>query len=169
MKKILEVVKELDLSIERENNRRKKEGVVLLSRAGIDILGQMSLFLAAEIRTHLHLFATYDLDALVKGDYWIKEKFQALLKKEGLELDPLSHEIWIPLGSTFKLLFSSNRITCRSLDPLYALLSKAIKAKEKNRILVAEALVFYGNKLAKLIKKFDGDLDYFNIKGTKKK
>ncbi len=159
---LIQIFENLDRAIEVENEERRESGTLLLPKTEIILLGQMSLLENPEVKAHITLFATYDVDAIVKGSHWIQRKFNELLKKEGLELDSLSHEIWIPPESTFTDIFSSNYLHCLRLDPLYALLSKAIKAKEKNKILIAQALDIYGDKLRSLIKKYHGNLDYFS-------
>lgn len=53
------------------------------------------------------------------------------------------------------------QMSCKRIDPLFALCSKAIKAREKNRILIAQALKVYGKSLVRLIEKYGGDLEYF--------
>ena len=157
------VFRALDKEIEIENQQRREDSALLLTKAEIRLLGQMSLISNPEVQAQITLLATFDVDALVKGGHWIESKFRDLLKKEDLELDSLSHEIWIPSESTFTEVFSSNRLVCLRLDPLYVFLSKAIKAKEKNRMLIAQALEIYGNELRKLIQKYGGDLKYFNL------
>ena len=48
-------------------------------------------------------------------------------------------------------------------DPISVLVSKAIKAKEKNRILIGYALRTFGGDLAKAIERYGGDLGYFGF------
>lgn len=165
-----DILKHLDHEIDQENQRRRKEGDFGLPRTEIKILGQMSLISNPEVSAQINLFSTFDVDALIEGHYWVKTEFEKLLKNNALELDPLSDEIWIPSESTFSEFFLSVRLICSRLDPVYALASKAIKAKEKNKLLIAQALDVYGDDLKKLIKKYGGDIRYFELKnGTEKK
>lgn len=167
MEELLEkVFKSLDEAIGKENAQRRQDGSLGIPKAEIKVLGQMSLISNPEVQAKITLFATFDVDAIVTGPHWIETTFKALLKKEGFELDPLSNEIWIPEESTFTNIFSSNHLTCFRLDPLFAFLSKAIKAKEKNRIIISQALEAYGNDLKQLIIKYGGDLNYFKIKNS---
>ena len=83
------------------------------------------------------------------------------MKRENLELDSDSHLIWFPQESTFTIVLETPRIKCEVIDPLFALCSKAIKAPEKNRILIQQALVKYGDDLKNLIKKHGGNLEHF--------
>jgi len=158
------IFQQLDKAIEKENDERRQEGALGLPHAEIKILGQMSLISNPEVQAKITLFATFDVDAIIKAPHWIETAFKNLLEKERFELDPLSHEIWIPKESTFTTIFSSSRLTCSRLDPLFTLLSKAIKAKEKNKVLIAQALAVYGDDLKNLIIKYEGDLNYFKLK-----
>ncbi len=121
----------------------------------------MSLLSNPLVQEQIRLFGTVDVDATVRGEYWIQKKFEELLLEEGLELDPVADEIWLPVEATFTTVFSETILTCLRLDPLGALTSKAIKAREKNRILIRQALPVYGAPLEGLIKKYGGDLTYF--------
>jgi hypothetical protein len=125
------VFHELDLAIEAQNKSQKNDSGLTLGKAEIILLGQMSLISNPEVQAKIHLFSTMDVDAIVKGEYWIKKKLEELLSKEGLVLDPHSEEVWIPKESSFTRIFESPRLLCVRIDPVYALLSKAIKAKEK--------------------------------------
>lgn len=52
-------------------------------------------------------------------------------------------------------------LTIEILSPIAALTSKAIKAPEKNRILLTEALAAYGDELANKILRHGDDLTKF--------
>jgi len=131
----------------------------------IQVLGQCSLILNSTVR--LPLAGTMDLDARVKPQsrqesvYFIQKKLADLLDQEGFELDPDVHLIWLPPESTFTVCYETPRMRCEILDPLFALCSKAVKAREKNRILIREALKEYGKPLRELIEKHGGHCDYF--------
>lgn len=125
---LVAVFEKLDVAIQAENRQQQKYG----------------------------LLGTMDLDAKINGEHFVKEKLQAILQEESLELDPTGHEVWYPKESTFTEIFTTPRLICRTLDPIYSLTSKAVKAKEKNRILVAAALSFFGEELEKLIVEYGG-------------
>ncbi len=166
MKEILEkILTQLDNWIEEENERRKAEEDYLLSKVIIQILGQFSLIMHPDVK--LTLFGTGDLDAHIKsasiagGVHEIKKKLTQLLENQGLELETDDHLIWLPTEATFTEVMNTSHIKCEVVDPIYALCSKAIKAKEKNKILIRDALTEYGDELKGLIKKYGGDLEYF--------
>ena len=129
------IFERLTTAIDAENESLKDEGLELLASTEIRMMGQMSLLINAEVRAQIRLFGTADVDATVRGEYWIQKKFAEILLEEGLELDPVADEIWLPEGATFSEIYSSEILRCLRLDPLYALLSKAIKAKEKTDYL----------------------------------
>ncbi len=151
----------LEDAIADENVSLSGEGLALLGPTEIRVMGQMSLLSNPEVQAQIRLFATADVDATVRDEYWVQKKFAELLLEEGLELDPVANEIWLPEDATFTETFSGKLLTCLRLDPLYALVSKAIKAKEKNRLLVRQALSVFGNELSDLIEQYGGDLKYF--------
>lgn len=149
------------MAIDEENQSLREEGLTTLQATEIRVMGQMSLLSNPQVIAQIRLFGTMDVDATVTGEYWIQKKFEELLLAEGLELDPVASEIWLPVEATFTTVFSGTILTCLRLDPLGALVSKAIKAKEKNRILIRQALPLWGAPLEELIEKYGGDLTYF--------
>jgi len=156
-----DVFERLAHAIDIECAERREADLPLLRHTEIRVMGQMSLLSNPELQAQIRLFGTRDVDATVRGEYWVQKKFEAFLVERGLELDPVAEEIWLPKGSTFSEVFSSKRLTCVRLDPLYALVSKAIKAKEKNRLLLQQALPIFGHALREMIEKYGGDLAYF--------
>jgi len=159
---LLKVISDLDLAIEAENRARMTEERTLLPKAGLKIVGQCSLFLHPnKLLAQLSLFGTADLDALLAADYWIQQQLREILQEANLEFDQDSAKIWLPEESTFTEIFSSRRLVCQVVDPIYALVSKAIKAKEKNRQLIHDALILFGADLRKIIEKHRGDCAYF--------
>jgi len=83
------------------------------------------------------------------------------ISKLGLEYDDLSKEIWIPEGASFKLLYETSILKIEILEPFYVFLSKAIKAPEKNKQLILQAISLYGVKLLYAIDKNGGNSGYF--------
>ena len=161
-KQLLHILNKFDALIEAENDRRIQTGESLHPKILIQILGQFSLLLHPEV--NLNLAGTQDFDAKVKAtenEYSLRKKLAGLLHEEGLELESDVHLIWIPSESTFTPILQTQRIRCEVLDPLFALCSKAVKAKEKNKILVRDALKVYGQPLRDLIEKHGGDCGYF--------
>lgn len=161
---LVKILKKLDNWIERTNDEAFEEGFVFVPNCQITILGQMGLLIDKEIAIQLSPVATADLDAWVKADHQIITQFKKLLDTEGLVLDELSNEIWLPEEYKTESFFKGERVTCLKVKPLYLLVSKAIKAKEKNRILVKDAISVFREELVDLIVKYGGDPNYF-IKG----
>jgi hypothetical protein len=161
MKEILEVLAELEQLIESEDKIRKEMGSIPLRPTTIRILGQMSLLLNEDISSRMHLFATQDVDAHIKGDSFVAEAFKRLLGERNLEFDFLSNEIWLPLDASYIQIYESPRLHCEILDPISALVSKAVKAPDKNTALISKALDIYGEELASKIKQHGVDPNTF--------
>jgi hypothetical protein len=89
------------------------------------------------------------------------DKLRSILKSKGLVYDELSKEIWLPDNAIFIPYYSSENLTVSYLDPISALTSKAIKAREKNRFLIRRALEVFGKALTQEITRYGGDLNYF--------
>ena len=121
----------------------------------------MSLLANEKVSAKIDLVATMDVDTFLKSEYWVIQELEKILKNYDLNLDRDSNLIWMPEESTYSLFYKGNYLTVYLVDPLYYLTSKAVKAKEKNKILILEALLEYGEDPATLIKKHGGDLEYF--------
>ncbi len=162
---LLSVFKDLDTWIQTENEQRCENEESPFPKALVQIFGQCGLLLNSSV--NLPLVGTRDLDARVEslskvGSVWpIRKKLERLLEFHDLDLETDIHLIWIPEGSTFSVFFETTRLCCEVLDPLFLLCSKAIKAKEKNKVLLREAIQFYGDELRNLIEKYGGDCGYF--------
>lgn len=155
----------LDKAIEVENQSRRADDFEesdLIGATEIRIMGQMSLLTNGTVTGLMRLFGTQDVDAVVTGGRygWVAKKLSELLEAEGLELDEYADEIWLPRGAAFTKVFSGEYLTCLRLNHLDALVSKAVKAPAKNRILIRQALVVFPD-LRALIKVNGGDLANF--------
>lgn len=137
---VLSAFEELDKRIRDINTARREEGSSTLAAAEIRLLGQLSLWVNEEVRATLALAATADVDALLVMDAVIKQEFRTILARRGLVYDDDSHLVWLAPGSHFARIFHSARLTVLALDPESALVSKAVKAPQKNRFLVREAI-----------------------------
>lgn len=152
----------LNYEIAEENKERKESGAPKIQHAQINIMGQYCLLLNAKIQADLDLVLTNDVDAILEADYFVKKRFAEILKENGLELDPDSSFVWIPPKAKFEDIYQGENLTVSILDAESALLSKAIKAPEKNRFLIIEALLSKKFKnLSDKIKKEGGDINYF--------
>lgn len=151
---LIEVLSELNVLLESENQSRQESGALKLLRVQIRILGQMSLLLNEKVTAALHPVSTMDVDAFWEGDRTALELFRKCLKKHSLEYDNDSHLVWIPPESRYDPLFDAPLVQCEVIQPLYAIVSKAVKAPEKNRIIVRNAIGFFGEELIQLLLKY---------------
>ncbi|HLG19013.1 MAG TPA: hypothetical protein VI895_04245 [Bdellovibrionota bacterium] len=157
-----QILRELDERIEKENERRRADEITSYPKMKILLLGQMGLFAHPdELEAKLHLVGTADVDAKIQAEYSLVQLFEKVLEAFGLEYDRDSHLVWVPPESTQITIFETPRLKCDVVNPLYLLTSKAIKAKEKNRILIKQALKIYGRELESLIRQHGGDPNYF--------
>ena len=109
----------------------------------------------------LDLAATRDFDVIIKGAHPVFQQFKSELQKQSLVYDTDSEKIWLPKGHHFTNIYQSPKLEVEVLDPLFVLLSKAMKAKEKNKILIHHALKVFGSDLKNLIQQEGGSLEYF--------
>src|ERR1700678_2491105 len=122
----------------------------------------MCLLANPRVSAILHLAQTADVDAFLKMDWSVKEEMKKLLAETGLIYDEDSPWIWIPKGAAFEPLLALPNLTVLILDPESALVSKAVKAPEKNKALIREALASGKFKtLADRIVKAGGKLEAF--------
>ena len=164
MQKILEVIfRNLDQWIESENSQRRQDGGFALPKCEVKLLGQMSLLANTKVVATLSLVGTVDMDAkLEKMDHAIKRKMIELLKANNLVYDEDSEKIWLPTGSRFETLFKLKTLKVSIVDPESALVSKAVKAKEKNKLLIQEAIASDSfPNLVDRIQANGGDLNFF--------
>lgn len=161
---------ELDRRIAILVKERAETGGPTIARAEIRILGQMSLLTNERVSSQITLADTADLDAQLRTEYVVVKALREILKDHGLVYDETSEEIWIPKEATFEKLFDFENVRVTRIDPESALLSKAIKAKQKNKILIRQALSSKQfSNLAEKIEKNGGDLAYFlEMEGMKR-
>ena len=153
---------ELDARIALLIDERAETGGPKIARAEIRILGQMSLLANETVTSIVALAETGDLDAILRTEYVVEKELKAILKKHGLVYDETSNEIWIPNEAKFESLFDLKNVFVSRIDAESALVSKAVKAPNKNRTLIQDALSSGGfPKLAQRIEKEGGNLAYF--------
>lgn len=141
MKEILnKVFLELDTRISEENKNRRRDGGRTVSHAVIKIIGQASLLAQPELTISLTLAQTGDLDAFLDCDYFIKSTLKEILPQYGLIYDEDSPLVFVPKGSQFAIFSEYKNLTVKIIDPESALVSKAVKAPEKNKLLIREAI-----------------------------
>ncbi|MCB0321951.1 MAG: hypothetical protein KDD69_00210 [Bdellovibrionales bacterium] len=157
----LDVLRELEAEVRALREEQDEADRPEESSARITLLGQFSLFVDEEFSRQVPLIATADVDALIDASWPVRSAFVRVLNKRGLEYDELSSEVWIPPDSTFLVLWESEVLRCEYLSPLYCLLSKAVKAPEKNRRLILQGIQIFGDELRKLINHHGGDILFF--------
>lgn len=156
------IFERLNVRIAELNQERRSEGMLGATGVEIRLLGQMCPLADPRISAVLHLAQTADVDAFLQMDSFVKEELKKLLAEAGLFFDEDSTLVWIPEGATFEPLFSLPNLTVLALDPESALVSKAVKAPEKNKVLIREALASgQFAKLADRILKAGGKLERF--------
>lgn len=159
--KIVKILKELDVWI--QNEKDGPEGFRIKAHNEIILLGQIALLIDEHASKTLNPIATIDVDAFTKLDFSVEQELKKQLKKNNLELDMLSKEIWLRENYEKELFFRGEYLICYKVTPLDLLLSKAIKAPKKNKKLIQAALVdeSFGADLIDLIVNEGGDIEYF--------
>lgn len=137
---IRELFTELNQRIEEISRERRDEGLLPISKARVQLLGQISLMINEKAAMELSLAQTGDLDAILTMDGIVKTELKKALSKHGLIYDEDSYLIWIPPAARFEKLFDFDHIIIESIDAESALVSKAVKAPSKNRQLIREAI-----------------------------
>lgn len=149
----------LDKWILEENKRRKLNGTLETEVAEFRVLGQTALF---ESKLNLHLIATHDVDMYVKAQHIVWNKLDELLKAQGKHLDLNWQQIWMPEETEYDHIYKGKFVTALIAKPEYILLSKAMKAPEKNGALIVEYLAKGpSKKFEDLVKKYKVDLGQF--------
>jgi len=160
MKLINEIITDLEERLLAHRNDIGESG--LNEKIEIEVLGQMSLLMNPQLSKRILLAATADIDARLKGRWAESKIFRDVLGSKKLRYDELSTEVWLPADARFIEYYDSLYVRVSYLDPISALTSKAIKAKEK-KSLIGHALKIYGDDLATKIKNHGGDVNYFNV------
>jgi hypothetical protein len=134
-------------------------GMMPLGKCLIQVIGQTALL---EAKLDIHLAATADVDVHQQIEYSFRKTFEELLKKFGKFLDPVGHEAWMPEETKYKNIFKGSHVEGAIALPEYVLISKALKAPQRNRDLIAEYLGGHPTDLFyQLAKKYDVPLEGF--------
>lgn len=134
---LVAIAQRLDRWIEARNVELRREGLPALAPCRIRVLGQTALL---EQRVPLHLVATQDVDAIGDYEHEVEHELARLLRAEGKVLDPHAREAWMPKETHYHRAFGGAFVTLELADPEAILISKALKAPEKNRALITEYL-----------------------------
>jgi hypothetical protein len=149
----------LDQWVAKENVRARAEGRLPHRKCTIRVLGQAALF-AAEL--DLTLTGTQDLDAYADYEWAVQQELERLLAREGKVLDPHGHEVWMPRETRYNPLYQGSYVEAFVADPDAILISKAVKAVEKNKALITEYLAKGASeRFFELAQKYDVDLEQF--------
>lgn len=160
MDRLLKMIfQNLDERIDECNKERTQDGLPPLSTCKIVIMGQVSLFLDVRARDSLELNVTRDVDAVLEGDWFVRNEFKKLLKEHQLIYDELSDQIWLPEEFETEFFFKGTSVHCERVLPLYVITSKAVRALEKNRSLVIDSISEYGSELIVLLEKYGVDVE----------
>ncbi|OFZ30438.1 MAG: hypothetical protein A2622_08520 [Bdellovibrionales bacterium RIFCSPHIGHO2_01_FULL_40_29] len=151
--KLVEVFTKLNKQVENENKRRRLSGARFIPHARIEILGQTSLLIQPELTVKLTLAQTGDLDAQLLADHFVKKNLKEILPDYGFIYDEDSYLIFIPEGSHFSTFLNLTMIEVVVIDPESALVSKAVKAPEKNIQLIRQAIASeeYPNLISRIV------------------
>lgn len=156
---LLEVAEKLDDWIAAQNREAQQEGFPRLPSSTIKVLGQTALM---EAGVKLTLAATNDVDVQADYPYAVQKEFARLLAAEGRELDPLGHDVWMPRETRYKELFVGRYVRVLLADQDAVLLSKALKAPERNRSLIVEYLALGASeRFLGLARKHKLDVEQF--------
>jgi hypothetical protein len=148
--------------LQKENLRRREDGILLIPKAEVTLLGQMSLLLNDRVSMVLSLAQTGDMDAHLRMEHFAKQELKKLLQARGWIYDEDSDFIWLPSDSTYEDLFHFDTVKVRVIDSESALVSKAVKAPEKNKQLIRQAIA--SGEFPKLVDRIlenGGDLTLF--------
>lgn len=156
---LYKIFEELDHKILTTNQELRAEGALEIPHFFIKVLGQTALI---EASIELNLFATVDVDAYANFNWLAKSLFSEVLSKYGLFYDELSSEIWMPKETEYLSYFKGKSFESYLARAEYILLSKLLKAPEKNRILLLEYLAKGASDLfLNLCAQYQVDLEDF--------
>lgn len=153
------IAAELDTWIVERNVECWNEGMSPFRACRIAVLGQTALL---EARAPLHLNVTNDVDVYADYEPEVQQQFERLLRARGLELDPVGSEVWMPRQTLYSDLFAGRFVTMQLADVDAVLLSKCLKAPERNRALIVEYLAAGpSDRFLSMAKRHRLDLEQF--------
>lgn len=156
---LAEIAVKLDRWMIDRNLEAEADGLPRLRPCTIRVLGQSALL---EVALPVPLAATRDVD--VRADYEdaVRRQFAALLATRGYELEPLAHEIWMPRETRYATTFQGKLVQLMLAEPEAILVSKALKAPDKNHALLTEYLALGPTpRFWELAKKYSVNLERF--------
>lgn len=155
----VELLSALDRWCVDERVRRRDDGTLGPKACVISLVGQTALLEAA---VPLNLAATQDLDVVGSYELSVEMRFAELARDFGKTIDPHAREIWMPKETRFTVVFEGALVTGRVAEPDFVLLSKALKAPEKNRNLITEYLASGASpEFMAMARRYKVDLEQF--------
>ena len=130
-----DIFAKLDNWIEEENNQATKKSFPELKVCEFRVVDQNALL---EAKLKLRIAATADVDTIDNASHSIRAMLNELLKLEGLELDPLGKEIWMPEETRYADIYLGKWIRAIRALPVFILVSKAKYAFRKNKDLILQ-------------------------------
>ena len=137
---LIKIFNTLNDQIITENNERRESGSRLIAKSKIHVLGQTSLLVQPEFTFELSLAQTGDLDALIEAENFVKETLKTILAENGFVYDEDSPYIFIPTKTKYSNFLTLTYLEVVVIDAESALVSKAVKAPEKNKFLIRQAI-----------------------------
>lgn len=130
---LADIFARLDQWVANENQAAKSEGLRTIPKSVFKVVGQAALM---EAKLEFSVATTVDVDILNNAKHEVVAKLNELLVAEGLELDPLSNEIWMPDETKYIDLYRGDWTHAVLAETPYIMVSKALKSPEKNKILL---------------------------------
>lgn len=159
MYSLAEIFLALDQWVAGENAQARAEGTPAYKRCSVRVLGQSALWAAG---VDLALTVTQDLDAYGDYEWAVQQELERLLRAKGKVLDPHGHEVWMPRETRYDTLYQGTFVEALVADIDAVLISKALKAADKNRALVTEYLAKGASeRFFELARKYRVDLEQF--------
>lgn len=156
---LVRVAEALDAWAVARSIEARADGTPPLAACEIKLLGQTALL---EQNAPLTLANTNDIDVRANYAQAVEQEFRRLVEREGKELDPVGHEIWMPRETRYTELFHGELVTLLVADVEAVLVSKALKAPAKNRSLLTEYLAKGASqRFLDMAKKYGVDLEQF--------
>lgn len=153
------LMEKLDAWAVEENLARRREGAPGLVKCRIRLVGQMALF---EAQIPLTLVATNDVDVVANYPFVVEREFRRLVETTGKRIDAASAEIWMPEETDYRVHFEGELVRFEVADADAVLLSKALKAPDKNGALIVEYLAKGASeRFFELAERYELDLARF--------
>jgi hypothetical protein len=95
-------------------------------------------------------------------EHAVRQEFARLLSSKGKVLDPVGNEVWMPKETKYRTLYRGELVHLEVADIESVLLSKALKAPEKNAALITAYLASGpSRRFMQLASAYQLDLEQF--------